>query len=77
MAKKDVHVVPRAEGGWSVKKSGNERASKVVETQKEGIAVGKKMAEREKSELVIHGENGRIREKNSFGNDPCPPKDKK
>ncbi|MCA1979310.1 MAG: DUF2188 domain-containing protein [Thiobacillus sp.] len=26
------------------------------------------------SEVLIHGENGRIRERNSYGNDPHPPK---
>lgn len=73
MAKKDVHVVPRG-SGWAVEKSGGKRASKVTETQREAISAGKKIAEREKSELVVHGENGRIREKNSYGNDPNPPK---
>jgi uncharacterized protein YdaT len=73
MAKKDVHVVPRG-NGWAVEKNGSQRASKVTETQREAIAAGKKIAEREKSELVVHGENGRIREKNSYGNDPSPPK---
>lgn len=29
------------------------------------------------TEHVIHNSNGRISEKNSYGNDPCPPKDKK
>lgn len=73
MSKKNVHVVPRA-GGWAVEKSGASRASKVTETQKQAIDAGKKIAERERSELIIHGENGRIREKNSFGNDPNPPR---
>ena len=73
MGKKYVHVVPRG-NGWAVEKSGGQRASKVTETQREAISAGKKIAEREKSELVIHGENGRIREKNSYGNDPNPPK---
>jgi hypothetical protein len=27
------------------------------------------------SELLIHGQNGQIRERNSYGNDPHPPKD--
>ncbi len=28
-------------------------------------------------EEVIHGRDGKIQNKNSFGNDPCPPKDRK
>lgn len=73
MSKKNVHVVPRREG-WAVERSGAKRASKVTDTQREAIDAGKKIAEREKSELLIHGEDGRIREKNSYGNDPYPPK---
>jgi hypothetical protein len=74
MGKKDVHVVPRSSGGWAVKRPGSERSSKVTETQRAAIEAGKKLAERDRSELVVHGEDGRIREKNSYGNDPCPPK---
>jgi hypothetical protein len=73
MAKKNVHVVPRSEG-WAVEKSGAKRASAITDTQRQAIDAGKKIAEREKSELLIHGESGRIREKNSYGNDPFPPK---
>jgi len=29
------------------------------------------------SELVIHRPNGQIRDKDSFGNDPNPPRDRK
>ncbi|MBO7345732.1 MAG: DUF2188 domain-containing protein, partial [Clostridia bacterium] len=29
------------------------------------------------SEMVIHGKDGKIQYSNSYGNDPCPPKDKK
>ena len=73
MAKRDVHVVPRG-GAWAVEKAGGKRASKVTETQREAVVEGRKIAQQEKSELVVHGENGRIREKNSYGNDPNPPK---
>jgi hypothetical protein len=76
MAKSNVHVVPRTSGGWAVRRGGADRASATAPTQREAIERGKQIAEREKTELVIHGENGRIREKNSYGNDPNPPKDK-
>lgn len=75
MARKPgVHVVPRSGGGWAVERGGAERASKVTRTQEQAIKAGKTIAERERDELVIHGEDGRIREKNSYGNDPYPPK---
>jgi hypothetical protein len=73
MAKKGVHVVPKGDG-WAVKREGSDRASKVTETQREAIQAGRQTARREGAELVIHGQNGRIREKDSHGKDDCPPK---
>ena len=35
------------------------------------------IAKEEKSEVVIHGTDGKIRDKDSYGNDPNPPKNKK
>jgi hypothetical protein len=73
MTKKGVHVVPKGDG-WAVKREGSGRASKVTETQREAIQAGRQTARREGAELVIHGQNGRIREKDSHGRDDCPPK---
>lgn len=73
MTKKNQHVVPH-EDGWAVKGAGNERATYVVSTQKEAIEIAKEIAQNQKSEVVIHGTDGQIREKNSYGNDPNPPK---
>lgn len=41
------------------------------------IAYGRDIAIRQQSELVIHDRHGRIRDKDSYGNDPCPPRDTK
>ncbi len=76
MAKKNVHVV-KHDDGWAVKKEGNERASSVHSTQQQAIDVGRTAAQAERSELVIHGRDGRIRDKDSYGNDPFPPRDTK
>ncbi|WP_409425918.1 DUF2188 domain-containing protein [Pseudoalteromonas sp. RW-H-Ap-1] len=56
------------------KKSGSERASKHFDTQAEAIQWAKGVAQNQKSELYVHGKDGKIREKNSYGNDPHPPK---
>lgn len=61
---------------WAVKGGGNERATKVTDTQKEAIDAAKEIAKNQKSELIIQGRDGKIRSKDSYGNDPCPPKDK-
>ena len=68
-----IHITPH-ENGWQIKKAGNSKASKVCSTQKECIELGTKQAKRSGSELYIHNKQGWIREKNSFGNDPYPPK---
>jgi uncharacterized protein YdaT len=61
---------------WAVKGEGNERATKVTDTQKQAVNVAKGIAQNQKSELIIQGRDGKIRSKDSYGNDPCPPKDK-
>lgn len=76
MSKKSTHVVPNKNDGWSVRKSGSSRASKVFDTKKDAIDYAKGQAKKEKSELYIHKKDGTISDKNSYGNDPCPPKDK-
>lgn len=71
---KNIHITKRPDGKWQAKSAGNQRASYIADTQADAIKAGRDYAIRNKSELVIHGENGRIREKNSYGNDPFPPK---
>lgn len=70
--KKNQHVVP-SEKGWAVKSSGSLRAKK-FSTQREAISAGREIAKNQKTELFIHGRDGRIRERNSYGNDPFPPR---
>ena len=78
MSKKSVHIVPNSvQGGWSVKKAGNQRASVNTNTKAEAVKMGRVMSQRSHSELIIHGKDGKIQKKDSHGNDPCPPKDRK
>lgn len=76
MAKKDVHVVPH-KAGWATKSEGASRAGHVTQTQKQAISIARQQAMRQQTEVVIHGRDGRIRDSDSYGNDPNPPKDKK
>jgi hypothetical protein len=66
---KNVHIVSRPTG-WAVKIAGAERAATIAPTQAAAAAIGRQMAINRGSELLIHGRNGQIREKNSYGNDP-------
>lgn len=70
------HVVPNGDI-WQVKKERSNRATKNFNTQKEAINYARDLSRKQESELVIHDRKGRIRDKDSYGNDPCPPKDKK
>lgn len=71
---KDQHVTPHPDGGWQVKGEGNTRATVRTTTQKEAIDIGRGIARNQGSELEIHRPNGQIRDKDSHGNDPFPPK---
>ena len=75
--KKDVHVVPHKDGGWATKKEGTSRAGSRYDTQRDAIARAREQAIREKTEVVIHRPNGQIRDSDSYGNDPNPPRDRK
>lgn len=75
-SKKNIHVVPGTKGGWDVKQAGNKAPIAHRGTQQGAIDTGRRVAIANQSELVIHGRNGKIRDKDSYGNDPCPPKDR-
>ena len=73
MSKKNQHVVPSGKN-WAVKGAGNSKATRIVETQKEASKIAREIAINQASEMFIHGRNGQIRERNTYGNDPFPPK---
>lgn len=75
MSGKSIFVVPH-DDGWAVKRQGGKRSSNVCDTKKEAQQIGTKYAKEAKSELVVLNKDGKIGTKNSYGNDPCPPKDK-
>lgn len=63
------HITPHPDG-WAVQRSGSERPSHVFDTQQQAIDRGREISRNQGTELVIHGRDGRIREKDSHGNDP-------
>lgn len=73
MAGRNQHVVPR-NGGWAVQGAGNSRATSVHSTQARAISEARGIARNQGSELLVHGRDGRIRERDSHGRDPNPPK---
>lgn len=77
MAKKNQHVVPTSDGHWGVRGAGNSKLTKKTNTQTEAINIAREIAKNQSSEVVIHRPNGQIRDRDSYGSDPCPPKDNK
>lgn len=73
MKSKNQHVVKHSEG-WAVRGAGNEKVTKVTHTQQEAIDIARGISRNQGSELFIHGRNGQIRERDSHGHDPHPPK---
>jgi len=68
----NVHVVP-SDGGWDVKVEGRSGAQHFA-TQREAIQAGRRLAQGNRSENIVHGRDGRIRERDSYGRDPFPPR---
>lgn len=70
MSTKGQHVVPNG-GKWSVRKAGSSKVSGTFRTQKEAETVARERAKNQGTELYIHGRDGRIRSRDSYGNDPA------
>lgn len=71
---KNIHVVPKGKQ-WAVKEAGKPQPLSIHRKQSTAINAGKPAAISRQSELIVHRPTGEIRSKDSFGNDPNPPKD--
>lgn len=74
MARKEVHTVPSG-NGWANKVNGH--VTSEHRKQSTAIDAGRQQAIERGAEHVIHNSRGIIRDSNSYGNDPCPPRDKR
>jgi hypothetical protein len=73
--KHDVHVSKSVGGtNWKVSQGGSTISTH--RTQSTAVDSGRREAKRDRVDLVTHGRDGRIRSKDSFGNDPLPPRDR-
>jgi hypothetical protein len=73
MPGKNQHIAPHGDK-WAIKGEGNGRLTSVFSTQGEAVNRAREIARRQKSELLVHGRDGEIRSRDSYGNDPYPPK---
>lgn len=69
---KNQHVVKR-DKAWAVLGEGNTRDTSHHPTQKEAAEAAREIARNQKSEVLIHGKDNKIRARDSYGNDPHPP----
>jgi len=73
MAKGDVETYYE-NGEWKNKVEGSRRATHVGGTKAERQATGRKMAQSRKVEHIVRKRDGTIGYRDSYGNDPYPPK---
>ena len=76
MANRNAHVVPSG-NRRAVKPEGVAKPLSTHLTQGAASAAGRAVARQNRLELAFHRPNGQICDKDSFGKDPCPPKDAK
>ena len=71
--KKNQHVI-HVGNRWGIKGEGNKKLTSTYDRQLDAIDAARQISKHQHSELFIHGRNGQIRERDSYGNDPFPPK---
>lgn len=77
MSEKINMLFPRPDGNWGVRGEGNSKITKVTSTQAQAIEIAREIAKNQRSEVVVHRKDGVIRDKDSYGKDPCPSRDKR
>lgn len=73
MSTRNRHHVVTHPDGWAVRREGSDKASAVLPTKDQAVDRAREIAQRERGGVVIHGENGRIQEERTYGDDPYPP----
>lgn len=67
------HIVKRQDG-WGVLGEGNSRDTSRHPTQADAFEAGRRIAENQGGDVIIHDRDGRIRERNTYGKpDHFPP----
>ncbi len=72
----EQHVVPY-KGKWATRGAGNKKVTKIHDIKKDAVHFARNIAKNQKTELVIHKKDGIIQDKDSYGNDTMPPRDRR
>lgn len=73
---RNYHVVPHNDG-WAARRENADRVSSQHSTQREAIDAARRLAQNTMGEVRIHNRQGQIRDSDSYGNDPNPPRDRR
>lgn len=73
MTKKNQHIVPLW-NWWAVKWEWNKKYTTITETKRDAEKIAKEIARNNKSELIVHWKDWKIQRRDSYWNDPFPPK---
>lgn len=73
MAAKQVWVSPSG-SDWKVHSAGSERAAGIYDTKAAAVERARAIAENKHAELLVQNRDGEIGWRNSYGNDPFPPR---
>jgi hypothetical protein len=65
MTKKNQHIIPLG-NGWAVKAEGNTKFTIITESKKDALTVGREIAKNSKTELIIHGKDGKVLKMDSY-----------
>lgn len=62
----NYHVTPNQNNTWNIKGEGNSQASSTHDNQQEAINKATEMAKDQKTNVIIHDNQGQIRDQKSF-----------
>jgi len=71
---KNQHITKNSDWNWWVKSENSSGYTKLFDTQSEAIQHWREIAKNQWSELLIHWANWKIRARDSYWNDPFPPR---
>lgn len=72
MARKTYHVISNLDGGWSVIGDEATRASRNFKTKRDAVTWGREISKSQRSEFVIHKQDGTIQQIDTYGNNSLP-----
>lgn len=68
--KRNIHVLPNPDGGWSIKRGGEGASLGDHPRKADAMKAARDIAVADQVERIEHGEDGRIMGSDSYGSDP-------